>query len=221
LLPQKAGLSTTLNAQAGMMHVLVETERLILRRFTERDGENLFRLDSDPEVMRFLSGGARTPHEVISAKVLPRFLRYDERFPGFGFWAALEKASGDFIGWFSFNPSHVDNPYEVNLGFRLRRAVWGKGYATEGARALIWLGFTEWGVERVLATTYQDNIASRRVMEKLGMKLTRTFRMTAADLERVDTYHTTSQELWDGEDLEYTLHKADWEQQKSTFLLSG
>jgi RimJ/RimL family protein N-acetyltransferase len=198
------------NANEGSLQESVKTERLILRRFTESDGENLFRLDSDPEVMRFLSGGAPTSREVINTKILPRFLRYDERLPGVGFWAALENASGDFIGWFGFRPSHVNNPGEVNLGFRLRKAVWGQGYATEGARALVRLGFTEWRVERVVATTYQDNIPSRRVVEKLGMTLTRRFRITQADLERVDTYETTTRELWDGEDLEYTLDRAGW-----------
>jgi RimJ/RimL family protein N-acetyltransferase len=197
------------------MQVLLETERLVLRRFTEDDADNLFDLDSDPEVMRFLSGGTPTPRGVIEADILPRFLRYDERAPGFGFWAAIDKASGDFLGWFSLRPTDQADPREVTLGFRLRQVAWGKGYATEGARALIRTGFTELGVERVVATTYQDNLASRRVMEKAGMTLTRTFRITAADLNRVDTYHVACQDLWEGDDVEYSLQRADWEQQES------
>lgn len=196
------------------MHVLVETKRLILRRFTVDDADHLFELDGDPEVVRFLSGGAPTPHEVIETEILPRFLQYDERLPGFGFWAAEEKASGSFIGWFSLQPAREGDPGEAYLGFRLRRSAWGKGYATEGARALIDLGFVELGMERVVATTYQDNVASRRVMEKSGMKLTRTFRLTATDLEHVDTFHVASQELWDGDDVEYSLQKAEWERQE-------
>lgn len=197
------------------MQVLLETERLVLRRFTGDDADNLFDLDSDPEVMRFLSGGTRTPRSVIEADILPRFLRYDERAPGFGFWAAIDKATGDFVGWFSFRPSDQADPHEVTLGFRLRKVAWGKGYATEGARALIRMGFTELGVQRVVATTYQDNLASRRVMEKVGMTLARTFRITAADLNRVDAYHVASPDLWDGDDVEYSLQKADWEEQES------
>jgi len=84
-----------------------------------------------------------------------------------------------------------------------------KVYAADGRL------ITELGVERVIATTYQDNLASRRVMEKAGMTLTRTFRLTAADLHRVDTYHVASQDPWDGDDVEYSLQKADWEQQES------
>lgn len=193
--------------------VLLETERLVLRRFREDDVDNLVELDSDPDVMRYLSGGIPTPRDVIESEILPLFLRYDERCPGCGFWAAIERTSGTFIGWFSFRLLDGACPREASLGFRLQRVAWGKGYATEGARALLRLGFAELGVQRVVATTYQDNLASRRVMEKVGMTLARTFRITAADLARVDTYHVASGDLWDGDDVEYSLTKADWEQQ--------
>ena len=202
----------------GSNHVLLETERLVLRQFTEDDAGNLYDLDSDPEVMRFLSGGAPTPRAVIEADILPRFLHFEDRLPGFGFWAAIDKATGDFLGWFSLRPSDEVDPREASIGFRLRQAVWGQGYATEGARALIRLGFTRLGVQRVVATTYQDNLASRRVMEKAGMTLSRTFRLTAADLDRVDTYALSSHELWDGEDVEYSFQKADWEQQERNHM---
>jgi len=85
-----------------------------------------------------------------------------------------------------------------------------RGYATEGARALITKGFTELGVQRVCATTYQDNRASRRVMEKAGLTLVRTYRPTLADLAAVGTYQIASEDLWDGDDVEYALEKADW-----------
>jgi RimJ/RimL family protein N-acetyltransferase len=71
---------------------------LLLRRFTEADADNLFDLDSDSEVMRFLTGGKPTPREVIRNETLPRFLHYYERFEGFGFWAAIEKSTGGFWG---------------------------------------------------------------------------------------------------------------------------
>jgi RimJ/RimL family protein N-acetyltransferase len=201
--------------------VLLETERLVLRRFTEDDAGNLFRLDSDPDVMRYLTGGTPTPRGVIETDILPRFLRYDERTPGFGYWAAIDKANGEFLGWFSLRPSDGANPAEATLGFRLRKDAWGRGYATEGARALVRLGFTELGVQRVVAITYQDNLASRRVMEKVGMTLSRTFRMTDDELASVGTFHVTSQEPWEGDDLEYSLLKADWEQRQEQPLPPG
>jgi RimJ/RimL family protein N-acetyltransferase len=193
------------------MHVCLETERLILRRFTPNDAELLIELDGDPEVMRYLSGGPATPREVIEREVLPRFLRSYGRAEGFGFWAAFEKASGEFAGWFGFNPRDGGEPGEVSLGYRLRRSVWGRGYATEGARALIRKGFAQLGVRRVVATTYQDNLASRRVMEKLGMVHVRSFRLSPGDLVAPGTFDGAGQEPWDGEDVEYAITKEEWE----------
>jgi RimJ/RimL family protein N-acetyltransferase len=198
----------------GRDQVLLETERMLLRRFTPDDASNLHDLDSDPAVMRYLSGGEPTPREVIEEEILPRLTRYDERHPGFGFLAAIEKGSGDFVGWFSLRPTEETGARQASLGFRLRQATWGQGYATEGARALIRLGFTELGVRRVVATTYEDNLASRRVMEKAGMTLSRRFRLTPADLDGVDTYQVSSHDLWEGDDVEYALQKCDWEQQE-------
>ena len=157
------------------MQVYLETERLVLRRFTEADADNLFELEGDPEVMRFLTGGRPTPREVIRTETLPRFLHYYERLEGFGFWAVIEKVTGEFLGWFEFRPPEGGGPGEVELGYRLRRSAWGKGYATEGSRALIRKGFTELGVRRVVAETMAVNTASRRVMKKAGLRLVRTF----------------------------------------------
>jgi RimJ/RimL family protein N-acetyltransferase len=197
------------------MEVFLETERLLLRRFTADDADHLVDLDGDPEVMRYLNGGTPTPRDVIERDILPRFLRYDQRSAGYGFWAAIEKATGDFLGWFSFRPADGAGPDEVELGYRLRRAAWGKGYATEGSRALIRKGFAEPGVRRVFATTYQDNLASRRVMEKVGMTLVRTYRLTPADLAAECTFHSAAQEVWDGDDVEYALERADWERREA------
>ena len=105
------------------MQVFLETERLVLRRFTEADVDNLCDLDSDPAVMRFLTGGTPTPRAVIAQDILPAFLRSYERFAGFGVWAAIEKASGDFLGWFSFRPPDGARPDKVELGYRLRQAA--------------------------------------------------------------------------------------------------
>jgi RimJ/RimL family protein N-acetyltransferase len=194
------------------MHVLLETERLILRRFTAADLDHLFALDNDPQVMRYINGGEPTPREVVESDSLPRFMQYDEECPAYGFWAAVTKNTGSFVGWFSFRPNK-DSPHEVRLGYRLHKAAWGQGYASEGARALIHKGFTELGVQCVAATTYEENVASRRVMEKVGMSFRRAFRPTLASLKNSDTSHATSAEVWDGDEVEYALAKSDWEQQ--------
>ncbi|MBA2363245.1 MAG: GNAT family N-acetyltransferase, partial [Chloroflexia bacterium] len=74
------------------MHVYLETERVVLRRFTEADADLLVELDSDPEVIRFPTGNAPTPRHVIEDEILPDYLRYYARGDRYGFWAAIEKA---------------------------------------------------------------------------------------------------------------------------------
>ncbi len=92
--------------------------------------------------------------------------------------------------------------------------TWARS-ATEGSRALIDKGFSDLGVQRVVATTYEDNVGSRRVMEKVGMTLARTFRLTPDDLAAADTYNVASLEIWEGDDVEYALERADWERRAS------
>ncbi len=192
------------------MHTLLETDRLILRGFTETDEEALFELDSDPDVMRFLSGGMPTPRAILRTVILARFLQHDERYPSYGFWAAIERATGEFLGWFSLVPSEA-NRAEISVGFRLRKAAWGKGYATEGAQALVRKAFTELGVTRAVATTYEHNLASRRVLEKVGMRIVRRFRLTPQDVARATTYRPASLEPWEGDDIEYAIEKEKWD----------
>jgi RimJ/RimL family protein N-acetyltransferase len=100
---------------------------------------------------------------------------------------------------------------DLDLGYRLRSSAWNRGYATEGARALIRKCLTDLGARRVLANTYQDNHASRRVMEKAGMRLIRTFRYTPEDILAGRTNHVTTGDLWDGDDVEYAILRTDWE----------
>jgi RimJ/RimL family protein N-acetyltransferase len=153
----------------------LRTERLVLRRFTADDVDLLVELDSDPAVMHFVTGGEPTSRREIVDDVLPAFLSYYDRFAGFGFWAALDAASGEFLGWFHLRPGPEDPPDVVELGYRLRRAAWGRGYATEGSRALIAKAFTDLGVRRVHAETMAVHDASRAVMERAGLHHVRTF----------------------------------------------
>jgi RimJ/RimL family protein N-acetyltransferase len=198
------------------VQIFLETERLLLRHFTEADVENLVDLDSDPEVLRYINGGTPTPRDAIEHEIIPRFLGFYDRYDGYGYWAAIEKASGEFLGWFCLHPEdeHEDR---VELGYRLRRSAWGKGYATEGARALIRKGFTELGMQRVFAETYEHNIASRRVMEKAGMKLVRAYRPTPEQLASAGTFVPTPGEVWEGNDVEYELERGDWEREHAQY----
>jgi RimJ/RimL family protein N-acetyltransferase len=186
------------------MQVFLETRRLVLRRFTMADVDNLVSLDADPGVMHFVTGGIPTARDEIENELLPGFLDYYAQFEGYGFWAAIEKATGEFLGWFHFRPREEAGPDEAELGYRLRRSAWGKGYATEGSRALISKGFTDFGVQRVVAETMVVHVASRRVMEKAGLTLVRTFHQPWP-------YPIEGDELGD---VEYALDRADWERRQ-------
>jgi RimJ/RimL family protein N-acetyltransferase len=127
--------------------------------------------------------------EVIRTETLPRMIAHPahrwrpghpahpgqhQRHHGLGYWAAIERSSGEFLGWFGLARENPDSD-DAELGYRLRRRVWGQGYATEGARALVRACFTELGVRRVFAYTMAVNLASRRVMEKAGLRHVRTY----------------------------------------------
>ncbi|THA26165.1 N-acetyltransferase [Streptomyces sp. RKND-216] len=157
------------------MGAFLETERLVLRAFTADDADDLFALDDDPEVMRFLNGGRPADREAIRTRTMSRLLHVHPCTGTRGYWAAQEKGTGTFLGWFEFRPPTDDSPAVVELGYRLNRASWGRGYATEGARALIGKGFADLGVERVIANTMAVNARSRRVMEKCGLVFVRAF----------------------------------------------
>jgi RimJ/RimL family protein N-acetyltransferase len=187
------------------MRVYLDTSRLILRQFTLDDEDNLVALDSDPAVMRSITGGRPTPREEIRDDILPAFLSYYERDEGVGFWAAIEKSSGDFLGWFHFRPREGGDPDNVELGYRLRHAAWGRGYATEGARALVRKGFTELGVRRVFAETMVVNLASRQVLEKAGLRLVRVFHQAWPDPIEGD----------EEGDVAYALLKDEWARQQA------
>ena len=180
------------------MHIVLETDRLTLRQFTEADVDNLFELNSDPEVMRYISGGKPTPREEIRDDIIPFHLGVYERSDGLGTWAAQARFTGEFLGWFHFRPGPGEG---VDLGYRLRRASWNKGYATEGSRALIRRGFTDLGVDRVFGHTMTVNAASRRVLEKAGLTLVRTFPCEWPDVIEGSEH---------GE-VEYALTRAEWE----------
>jgi RimJ/RimL family protein N-acetyltransferase len=148
----------------------LETERLILRRLVPADAELLFDLDSDPEVRRYVHAGA-PDLERIRAEILPRMCA--DYGADRGFWAAELKPEREFVGWFHLRPE--DGSGDAEVGYRLRRAVWGRGLATEGVRALVDVALAEPATARVIAVTLVANGASRRVLEKVGFERAEEF----------------------------------------------
>ncbi|MFD5813174.1 GNAT family N-acetyltransferase [Streptomyces sp. NPDC127038] len=186
------------------METYLETERLALRRFTADDADLLIELDSDPAVMRYLTGGEPTEPQIVRDLYLPNILAGYERWGGdLGLFAAHEKDGGAFIGWFILRPERDGPLDEVELGYRLRQAAWGRGYATEGSRALLGKAFTQLGVRLVWAETMTVNHGSRNIMKKLDMTHTDTI-PTPPDMEKVEgseqggVRYEITKEQWEG-----------------------
>ncbi|MDC7120395.1 GNAT family N-acetyltransferase [Cellulomonas fimi] len=156
------------------MHTYLRTDRVSLRRFRPEDADLLIELDSDPAVMRFLSGGGEpTAPDLIRERDLPSILAGYDRWAGdFGLFAAYENATDAFLGWFCLRPERDGLLDEAELGYRLRQAAWGQGYATEVSAALVEKAFTELDVRVVWGATMALNTASQHVMEKVGMTVT-------------------------------------------------
>ncbi len=158
----------------------LQTSRLRLRRLQRDDLESLLELDSDPEVMRFISDGRPSTREQYETSLLDRMMAYHHQ--PFGFAAAYENDA--FVGWFHLRPSVADAEV-LELGYRLRRAAWGRGLATEGSQALVHYAFESLHRDVVDACADPRNAASIRVMEKCGMHRVGMFAHPRVDLEVV------------------------------------
>lgn len=159
------------------MNNYLETQRMIFREITFEDENNLLELDSDPEVMKYLTLGTPSTREEIQAtliRIRELLIKHNGRF---GIWAAIEKNSGKFMGWFLFRPDkeQPDNTDRIEIGYRLKKEFWGKGFATEGSRALLEKGFQEYKIPEIFAMAMKRNRASWNVMEKLGMTYVREY----------------------------------------------
>src|SRR6185312_2045063 len=114
--------------------------------------------------------GRPTPREQLEHRSLPRLVAEYEANGGLGSFAAELRADGTFAGWFALRVPAGGRRQEVEIGWRLRRDHWGQGYATEGGRALLEAGFGWLGLHRVFAETMTVNTASRRVMDRIGLR---------------------------------------------------
>ena len=146
---------------------ILHTARLRLEPMADAHCAGLHRLNSDPEVMRYITGQPETPDETraLIARVQGRWATF-----GFGWWTVLDAASGAVVGAAGVNRLDHDpaNPHEV--GWRLRRDCWGKGLATEAAHAVLRHVFVTLDAPVACAIRHPDNLASQRVMERLGMR---------------------------------------------------
>lgn len=180
------------------------TPRVRLRQYEPADRERMFALNADPEVMRHLTGGVPATREETEGGI-ERTLMYRERFAGrLGVFTAETLAGGEFLGWFHLRPDRrrLDDLAHLELGYRLTRRCWGKGYATEVSRALVDKAFAELDAASVWAQTLAANAASRRVMEKCGL---------AFEAEFDDPHYPR-----EGKAVRYRLTRAAWAERGRT-----
>lgn len=145
------------------MKQILETDRLFLREFHLSDAEKMYELNADPEVIRFTGDPPFTSIEKAQ-EFLENYTDYQKN--GYGRWAVIEKSTGEFIGWcgLKYNEEKL-----VDIGFRLFRKTWNKGYATEAAAATLAYGFNTLKLEEIIGRASEENKASISVLMKLGM----------------------------------------------------
>ena len=147
------------------MHIIFETPRMLLRRFTEADAALIFQLNSDPEVLKYLHEPILKDEdharEIIKNIILPQYEN------DLGRWAMHIKDTNEFIGWCGLK--HRPEINEIDLGYRLKQSAWGKAYATEAATATLDHAFNNLQLPVITGRAHIENIASIKVLEKIGM----------------------------------------------------
>jgi RimJ/RimL family protein N-acetyltransferase len=178
----------------------LHTERITLVPLADVHLEWEIELDSDPEVMRYLSGRASTREEIEAGHA--KRMAAARKVDGLGFWVGL--VDDEFVGWWTLQPAHgPDQPDDrgvADLGYRLLRRHWRKGLASDGARELLRYGFDDIELDRIIAQTLAVNAASRAVMERAGLTYVRTF----------PTSMTGSVEGADRGEVEYEMTREQW-----------
>ena len=148
---------------------------MLLQKLCEQDVADLYVLDQDPEVRRYIDDGKPPePWPIFQQEALRKIESYSAFGPELGFWSA-RLADDSFIGWFHLRPNRNVFPGEMEIGYRLQRKFWGQGLGTEGTLRLLDYAFSDLKLTYVMATTLKANLGSQRVMEKAGMRFERDF----------------------------------------------
>ena len=178
------------------MKVFAETDRFLLREIIESDYKDLFELDSDPEVHKYL--GNNPQKDIKEAKKVIKHIRRQYEEFGIGRWAIIDKATNDFIGWtgLKYERDIRPNPY-YDLGYRIKKKHWGKGIAQETALESLNYGFTKLKLPEICAAAHIDNSPSNAVLQKVGMQLIEQFQFEGNTVN------------W------YTIQIADWLKKQS------
>jgi RimJ/RimL family protein N-acetyltransferase len=198
-----------------MPQPILRTARLLLVPLADRHRDLEVRLDSDPEVLRYISGRARSRDEVAASHA--RRIALADRVDGLGYWLAFgsgggargttppeREDEGEFVGLMMLPPAHgpdqPDDPAVSDLGYRLVRRYWRQGLASEASRTLLRHAFESVGQSRVIAQTMAANAGSRGVMEAIGMRYVRTYyprwEEPLPDADQGEVEYEITREMW-------------------------
>jgi [ribosomal protein S5]-alanine N-acetyltransferase len=144
------------------------TPRLVLRPFAAADGDDLYAMDCDDRVMRYLATGLRGRTREQSDQALARIIAFAIGKPGFGLLHARRRGDDAFVGGCGLYP--LPDTDDIEIAYRLPHACWGHGYATEMAQAVVAYGLRDLGLARIVGVTYPENVASQRVLRKICMR---------------------------------------------------
>jgi len=142
------------------------SERLFYRPYRRRDAEAAFAFFGDAEVMKYSAFGVHPTIE-RTAEMLTGLIAHNQRH-GFGFWAVVERETGELIGMAGL--TEMDEGGDMELAYRLRRDRWGRGYATEAATAWVAKGFGPLDLPQIVAVVEPDHVVSKHILEKVGMR---------------------------------------------------
>ncbi|MCX6292464.1 MAG: GNAT family N-acetyltransferase [Bacteroidetes bacterium] len=165
----------------------IETDRLVMREFSLEDVDAMWELNSDPDVIQYTGDRSFTNRQ----EVIDLITGYDQYSKyKMGRWSMSLKATGEYIGWCGIK--YLADLDETDLGFRLMKKFWDKGYATESSVAALSYGFDQLALKSILGRAAKDNIRSIRVLKKLGMVYEKDF----FEHDRVCEQHRLTNEMW-------------------------
>ena len=143
----------------------IETDRLLLREMRADDAYDFYQLNADPEVLKYT--GDEPFEDVKQAReFLFNYPQISYLKDGYGRWTCVLKSSNEIIGWCGLR---MQDTGETDLGYRFHQRYWGQGFATESSIKSLQIGFNELGLERIIARAADENLASIRVIQKMGM----------------------------------------------------
>jgi len=158
--------------------IIKDSERLSYSLMTEEDADLLFKLDQDPEVMRYINGGNVSSMAYIIDVYLPRLKSFTNQKMGWGLWKVTIKENREFIGWILVRPMEFFSESQefdnLELGWRFMQSSWSKGYATEAALAISAKLVRQQSINKLSAIAVEDNHASIAIMKKLGLSYIKT-----------------------------------------------